>query len=470
MSPTERAPARPSALVLIGLVCGPFVSMVDSNAVNVAVPTIARELDASLAAVGWTVSAYLLGIAAALPATAWLARRYGTRRTYLAALVAFGLASAACAAAPGIEALIGLRALQGVASAPLIPLALSLLFGGGGKMRPPVMAGMFFFLAPALGPTIGGLITASTGWRPIFLINVPLVAIGLLGARKLAPDPPTTDRSPLDLRGLAMLAAGATLATYGASVITSDGWDALDGWPCCLAGLILLAGYLAHERRTAHPAVSLRLLADRSSRVAVAVCVVASVVLFAVLFLIPIFTLQVQGHSALVAGLVLFPQGIAMGLCSGLGEKLIAAVGLRTTVVSGMAVLTATTALLLTVSAQTPPWLIALLLTGRGAALGLTLQPLITGMLTRQSTADVTDVSTLFNVVQRVGGSLGIAGVAAFYQARAAGVTAFHDTVWLLVAVALAGALLAALLPNRTSSSDDGWKATPEETALEVKP
>jgi EmrB/QacA subfamily drug resistance transporter len=454
--------------VTIGLVCGPFISMVDSNAVNVAVSEIAREMDASLALVGWTISAYLLGIAAALPATAWLARRYGVRRVYAVALAAFALASIACAAAPTVEALIALRAVQGVTSAPLIPLALSLIYGGGSKLRPPLAAGMFFFLAPALGPTFGGLISATVGWRPIFLVNVPLVALGLLGVRRV-PDPQERSSAAparLDLVGLILLAAGATVAIYGASIITARGSSVGTGWIICLVGIAMLGAYAGYgrwrQRRGASVAVSLHLLADAGSRIAVVVCAVASVVLFAVFFLVPVFLIQGQGHSPLVAGLALFPQGIAMGLCSGLGEKLVDRFGLRATVMAGMVILAATTALLLEVSLDTPPWLIAVLMTGRGAALGFTLQPLITGLMTRFKPEEVTDVSTLFNVGQRVAGSLGIAGVAAFYQAEAAVgelVVAFRATVTLLIALGAIGLLLAVLLPGR---GRPGWHAPPD--------
>lgn len=442
--------------VMIGLVCGPFISMVDSNAINVAVPEIAHDLGASLPTIGWAISAYLLGIAAALPLTAWLARRFGARRVYSWALAAFAVASVGCAAAPTAEALVALRAVQGVTSAPLVPLALSLIYAGGSASRPPIAAGMFFFLAPALGPTFGGLISATVGWRPIFLINVPLVVLGLLGVRRVADPPSTVDNGHrrFDLAGLILLAGGATVAIYGASTVTAR--KSSDGWWICAAGIVLLVWYAVHERRAtargAPVAVSLRLLADRHGRIAVLVCAVASLVLFAVHFVVPVLLVQIQGHSAFVAGLVLFPQGLAMGLFSGVGEALVRKVGLRVTVAGGMAVLAGTTAVLFAVSGHTPPWQTALLLTGRGAALGLTLQPLINGLMTRYPPDAVTDVSTLFNVSQRVSGSLGIAGIAAFYQTElAAGppVTAFRTTVVLLIVLACAGLLFAGLLPGR---------------------
>ncbi|MFC6084030.1 MFS transporter [Sphaerisporangium aureirubrum] len=448
----DRRPTGP--LVMAGLVCGPIASMVDSNAVNVAVSEIGQELNAPLATVGWIVSAYLLGIGVCLPATAWLARRIGNRRLYMIALAAFALSSAACGLAPGIEALIALRAVQGFASAPLIPLALTLLFGGERERgaRPPMVAGLLFFLAPALGPTIGGLLVAAGGWRLIFLINVPLVAFGLLGVSRLPADPPRTDadRGPLDLVGLVLLALGATAAIYGASLITSGTrW----GWAPAVAGLALLGGYVLHARRTSHPALALGLLSTLGSRVAVLVSVVASIVLFAVMFLIPVFLLQEQGLSPVAAGLVLLPQGIAMGVCTGLGEKLAAARGLRTTVACGMLLLAAVTGLLLLVTATTPPWLLAALLAGRGVALGLTLQPIIMGMMNSLTKEDMADGTTVFNVAQRVGGSLGIAGIAAFYEARAPHGDAFHETVLLLVVLSLTGLALTPVLSRPTASS-----------------
>ncbi|MFC5753272.1 MFS transporter [Actinomadura rugatobispora] len=466
---SERRSVPPGALhplVLVGLACGPFISMIDSNAVNVAIPGIVREMDSTVSTVGWIVGAYLLGIGAFLPATAWLADRFGNRRVYMVALAAFGAASAACAFAPTIEALIALRAAQGVASAPMIPLALALLFaggsaggsggsGGGERARPPMAAGLCFFLAPALGPSAGGILVEAASWRWIFLVNVPLVIAGLLSCLKLPRDRPVprADRRPLDTVGMLLLAAGATGVVLSSSIIPTD---ARLGWAVALVGVDLLAAYIWWQLPLRRPALSLGLVKSLAGAIPVAVSVVASLVLFAVLFLIPIFMMEVQGRSAIATGLVLLPQGIVMGLCTGLGEKLVGSLGFRATVGGGMLVLAATSALLLLVTPGTPAWTIALLLAGRGIALGLTLQPIIMGTLGRLPRTEVADVSTLFNVVQRLGGSLGVAGFAAFYQFRsssegAATAVPFHETVWLMTGLALVGALLAMFLPGRTA-------------------
>src|SRR5215831_4869844 len=138
-------------LAQYALLAGPLLSMLDSSVVNVAVEPIARELGASLAVVQWAVSGYLLALGGGLAATAFLSRRFGTLPVYRASVVAFTIASALCAFAPGALALDGARVLQGLAAAPLVPLAMSMMLGraGGGRSISP-LAGIMLFVGPAL--------------------------------------------------------------------------------------------------------------------------------------------------------------------------------------------------------------------------------------------------------------------------------------------------------------------------------
>ncbi|HKI57914.1 MAG TPA: MFS transporter, partial [Trueperaceae bacterium] len=137
-------------MAMIGILAGPFMTMIDSSIVNIALPDMARELHGSLGNVQWVVSAYLLALAVALTGTAYLAKRFGTHRIYLLSLAGFTVTSALCAFAPSLPLLIGARILQGVFGAPLIPLAMNMLFGGGVVKQMPAAAGMMLFLAPAI--------------------------------------------------------------------------------------------------------------------------------------------------------------------------------------------------------------------------------------------------------------------------------------------------------------------------------
>jgi predicted MFS family arabinose efflux permease len=189
-------------------------------------------------------------------------------------------------------------------------------------------------------------------------------------------------------------------------------------WPFLAAGAALIGVYIPWSFRRSHPAVDLRLLRQSQTALAVGLSSLASVVMFVMLFLIPVFLESVQGMSPLQAGLALLPQGLVTGIGTLVGEKLPAKYGVRRSVAAGMAILSVSTAALLLVGVDSPGWLVAAILSGRGLALGLTIQPLLHAMLGGLSPAEMADATALFNVAQRLGGSIGISLLATFFQIR----------------------------------------------------
>ncbi len=494
-APSTAGQARLSGWVLVGLLAGPFLSIMDSNIVNVALPNIASQLHTPLATAQWIISGYLLALAVVLPASAYLAKRFGTRPIYLLSLIGFTLASLLCALAPTITTLIGARILQGAFGAPAVPLAMNLLFSREtqqdiqrGRLASAV-GGIILFLAPAIGPTVGGLLIALAGWPLIFLINVPFGVLGTLGAwripRQLAGRGDRAAR--FDPLGLVLLGAGLALAIYGATQGSQHGWTDPQALPFWGAGAALLVLYLLWALIRPHPAVDLKLLRHPQSALAIGITALAAVVMFAMLVLIPVFMEQLQGQTPFVAGLTLLPQGLVTGLGTVLGTTLPQRWGVRWSVVTGMAILTLSTAALLTLHLDSPAWLIAVLLSGRGLAVGLAIQPLLFALTAGLSADELADSNTLFNVAQRLGGSIGISLLATFFQQReqfhlgqvlralgvnpsslgqtggvAAGLppavraqlaqaalNGFQDTIWLLVILSLVGCLSALLLRNR---------------------
>lgn len=442
----QTAVRRLGPLGIAGLLAGPFLSMVDSNVVNVAVPDIARSLHGPLSAVQWTVSGYLLALGTALAAAAFLERRFGSRPVYIASLAGFTAASALCAVAPSLPFLIAARVAQGLVGAPLVPVAMGMLLGPSSETRRqiPITAGILLFLAPAAGPTLGGVLINTFGWPAIFLINVPFGIAGLLGTLQLDPRiaRPPQAVAPFDGVGLASLAVGLGLAVFGSGRGPVDGWLSATSWPFWVAGIVLLAGYILWARQREHPALHLTLITNAQAGLALALSSLAGLVLFAVLFLIPVYLQTVQHLSAFDAGLVLLPQGAVMGIGMGLTEGLVRRGLVRQTTIAGMVVLTVTTAAMLIIERQTPAWLTAAILSGRGLALGLVVQPLLARMLYRIPVDQLADANTLFNVGERLSGSFGIAILASVYA-----VIGFHQTVLVLTAlgvVGIAGSLLIA--------------------------
>jgi EmrB/QacA subfamily drug resistance transporter len=455
--------------VQFALLAGPLLTMLDSSVVNVAVAPIAADLHASLNAVQWTVSGYLLALGAGLAATAYLSRRFGTLPIYLLSLAGFTLASAACAGAPDVAVLIGARLVQGLAGAPMVPLAMSMLLGGAGQARAiSPAAGIMLFAAPALGPALGGALIGLGSWRWIFLVNVPIGALGTLAARRippaLAPGKQTEER--FDTPGFLLLATGVTAALYGASEGGTAGWGASGTWEPLAAGAVLLGCYGSWETRHAHPVLDLTVLRSRIPALAMALTAVASVVTFAAVFLLPVFMESVQQHSAIATGLALLPQGIITGISTVAGQHLLKGISVRATVVTGFAVLAATSAGLLLIGAHTSLAVTAIILSGRSAAVGLVITPLLFALTQPLEPRQLGDANTLFNIGQRLAGSLGIALVAALYAARARSampVAGLHETGLLLTVLAALAIPGAAFLPktrNITSRSPEVPRVT----------
>jgi EmrB/QacA subfamily drug resistance transporter len=508
---TDRRTDRLGLAATLALLAGPLLSMVDSNVVNVAIPDIARELHGSLPAVQWTVSGYLLALAATLPATSYLGKRLGTVRVYAASLAAFTLTSVLCAFAENVPELVTGRILQGIAAAPLVPLSMSLVFGRGkaGTDQVPVSAGIVLFLGPALGPTVGGLLISAWSWPAIFLINAPigvaaLLALPMLRQRGITDRPDHTAR--FDPFGLVLLSAGLAGASYGATEGPTHGWWSRWSLPFWSAGLLLLIGYLWWARGREHPAVDLRLLRRAQSALAVWLCTITAVAMFSVLFLLPVLIQDVQGHGPLASGLVLLPQGLVMGLSTKYGAVFGERGRVRAGILLGLAGIGLTTGLLLLVDTGTPLWTVALLMAGRGLGIGLVMQPLLTAMLSGMSRNQLADANTLFNVGQRLGGSLGVGLLATFFTLRVvthvkavlgtaaagigqgagsiadappqlrprlagAAVAGFHDTIAVAVTIALAGLVCALFLrPAAITAQADGDVAAepagPPEPAL----
>ena len=468
LSPTRASGPEPSSppyprlgpLAQYALLAGPLLSMLDSSVVNVAVEPIARELHASLTTVQWTVSGYLLALGAGLAATAYLARRFGTRPVYQASVIAFTVASALCAVAPDARLLVAARVAQGLVAAPLVPLAMSMLLGGRGARSISPSAGILLFLGPALGPTVGGALIGAAGWRSIFLINVPLGGLAALAVRSVPAQlaPGRTPGAKFDLPGLILLAAGLTGLLFGASQGATSGWTSAATLTALAVGTTLLACYAAWSRRRDEPALDLSLARQPVPALSMALCALASIVTWAALFLLPVFVQSAQGRSALAAGLAMAPQGLITGLSTALAPRLLARLTVRITVLAGFAILAAASLALLLITATSPLWLIAIVLACRSVSIGLVINPLLQALIAPLRPDQLGDANTLFSTWQRIAASFGIGLIAALYtmqtHAHAHGpVPALHLAGLLLAAIAAVGTLAALALPQTRNVS-----------------
>jgi EmrB/QacA subfamily drug resistance transporter len=444
---------RLSPVVQYALLAGPLLSMLDSSIVNVAVAPIARQLHASLAVAQWAVSGYLLALGTGLAVTAYLSRRFGTLPLYGTSVIAFTAASAACALAPSVQVLVLTRVVQGLVAAPLVPMAMSMLFGKSETTRSmPNTAGMLLFLGPALGPSIGGALIGAVGWRSIFLINVPVGVVAAVAVRRIPAELAAgrSEQARPDLPGLLLLTAGLAVLLLGIGQGGTLGWGAIGSWLPMVAGGVLLACYAVWSSRAEQPALNLTLARGRTSALALTLCALASVVTFAAVFLLPVFIEDVQGHSAWAAGLAMLPQGIITGLSTTLGQRALRLTTVRTTVLAGFIVLTVASLGLLAIGRQTPLALTALLLAGRSASIGLVISPLLAVVTEPLAQTQLNDATTLFSIWQRIAGSLGVGLIASVFarEALTSGpVAALHVSGIMITAIAAVGLAAAPFLP-----------------------
>ncbi len=251
MNAAETTRKQLPGMVQFGLLAGPFMTMVDSSIGNVALPEMARSFGEPLQAAQWVASAYLLAMGVALTGNAYLAKRLGSERTYLVSLTGFTAGSALAALSPTLATLVVARVMQGLFGAQLVPLAMNVLMGEGGSADAiPPAAGVLLFLAPTVGPILGGFILRAWSWPGLFLVNVPIGAAAVLGALRLSKSAvPIRQHPSFDAVGFIGLAAGIALAVLGATRATTSGWLNPTVWPTWAAGAALLMAYGSWARR-----------------------------------------------------------------------------------------------------------------------------------------------------------------------------------------------------------------------------
>ncbi|SEM26896.1 DHA2 family efflux MFS transporter permease subunit [Nonomuraea pusilla] len=450
---TEPPPGlgRPLAGLACALVVGAFAALLDTTIVGVAVHTLAGAFSADLAATQWVTTAYLLAVAAVIPATGWAAARFGAGRAWTVSLAVFLAGSVLCGAAWSLPSLVAFRALQGAGAGMLFPLSRIIVVEAAGRERLGRMMALMAIpvpLAPVLGPVVGGLVLETLSWRWVFFLNVPFLLAGIALSAACVPGGRRDGGARLDVAGLAAVSGGVTLLVLG---LTGD-----HAWPSA-AGAALLGLYAWRHVRARHGGphvVDLGLFRDRAFSASAALGLLANAALYAAVFLVPLLFQQAGGTGALGAGLVLAPQGLGMlAAVLAAGRLVDLRANPRALVLAGLAAVAAGTLPFVLPFAQdasapggvTP--LLAAALFVRGAGMAFAVAPTMTTLyhsLPRSSTADATTANA---VLQQVGAAAGTAAVAVLLD-RADG---FAPAFWATLAAVALCAVPALFLPGQST-------------------
>ncbi|MFJ3227359.1 MFS transporter [Streptomyces sp. NPDC086783] len=431
-SSARRAGPPPSpALTLAAALLGFALITLDASVVNVALPAIGSDLGSGMSGLQWVVDSYTLAFAALMLSTGAFSDRAGASRAYALGAGVFTLASVACGLAPTLPVLIGSRVVQGAAAAVVLPASLALVRQAYPdpvrRSRAVALWAAGGSVAVALGPVAGGALTTAWDWRGIFFVNVPLGAVALA----LLLRAPRSERrpAPLDLPGQLTAVIALTALTF--AVIEGGRWGLL----ALGVAVASAVAFVRVEARRERPVVPLGLFRGRNVRVAVAAGAACSVGFYGVVFLFSLFFQQVQGRSALYAGLMFLPMTGLIAVTNLAAGKLAGRYGPRRPMVIGQSLAAAGLLPLLCVDASTPTGLVAVLLVPVALGCALTVPPLTAAMMDAVPPERAGLAAGVLNSARQVAGAL---AVAAFGSLVAGGFEAGLRTSLALSALALA--------------------------------
>ena len=410
----EGARPNPRRWQILAVLCvSLFVIVMDNTIVNVALPTLARELDAGTSSLQWIVDAYTLVFAGLLLAAGGLGDRFGRKGALLAGLALFGAFSAAGAFASTTEQLISARAVMGVGAALIFPTTLAIVVNVFTQPRERAAAiGIWTAIAGvgvALGPISGGWLLEHFSWGSVFLVNVPVTVAGIVGTLVLVPRSRDPRAPRLDLPGLALSIAGVTLLVWSLIEAPSHGWISATTIGGIAGAAVLLAVFSWWERRVPAPLLDVNLFRNMRFTAASFAITLGFFALFGFIFLVTQYLQLVKGYSALQAGVRTLPFAIAMVVAAVSSPKVVQRIGTKLVVAAGLALMAGGFAIASTNDASTSYSVIASAMVLMGFGLGSAAAPATESILASLPREKAGVGSAVNDTTREVGGTLGVA-------------------------------------------------------------
>jgi EmrB/QacA subfamily drug resistance transporter len=462
----ELSPRR--RLLVLAICCmSLLIVSLDTTALNVALPSMQHELNASTSGLQWTIDAYTLVLASLLMLAGSTGDRVGRKKVFMAGLTVFTLGSLLCSLAPSLEALIAFRMIQAVGGSMLNPVAMSIITNTFTDPRERARAigvwGAVVGISMATGPLVGGLLVESVGWRSIFWVNLPVGLAAVLLTLRFVPDSRAPKARRPDPVGQLLVIALFGSLTYTIIEAPESGITTI--LPFAVVAVLALAGLLWYEPRRDEPLIDLRFFRSAPFSGATVIAISAFAALGGFLFLSTLYLQNVRGLTALHAGLWMLPMAVPMFLCAPLSGRLVASRGPRLSLVIAGVAMTTSAVLLAAFDAETSDVTLFVSYAVFGIGFGMVNAPITNTAVSGMPRAQAGVAAAVASTSRQLGQTLGVAVVGAVL---ASGVTSSYRTSfvsasvpawWILVACGLAVLALGALTTGRWA------RTTAERTA-----
>lgn len=408
--------------ILAVLVVSLLVVVLDNTVLNIALPTIQRDLAATQGALVWAIDSYILVFASLLFTWGVLGDRIGRKKVLIIGLVVFGLASAVCAFSVNVGMLIGFRAVMGIGGAAVLPTTLAIIT----VVFPPHERGKAIGTwagavgaAVALGPVLGGILLqhpqwsnwlTGNDWGSVFLINVPIVLVGVLAIIKVVPETKNPHARKLDFVGLLLSVAGLVALIYGIiNASSTRDWLSLEVVVPVGIGMGIISLFLWLEARSDHASFDVSLFRNRGYAVSLAAATMGFFALSGITFTLPFYLQILRDYSVLTAGLCFVPFAVGQLIAAPRSAQTVQRFGYRVVMTVGLSLVALSLVGMLTLRMGTPLWVLLLIFFVFGLGMGNVIAPASTVMQNVLPLARAGAGSAVQNTVRQVGGALGVA-------------------------------------------------------------
>ena len=420
-------PIDPAGMRVIWLLLvAAFVAILNETTMAIAIPELNRTLGIPPELGQWLTSAFMLTMAVVIPTTGFLLQRFTTRQVFLAAIGTFVLGTVICLVAPGFPALLAGRVVQAAGTGIMMPLLMTTVMNvvparSRGRMMGRV--GLVISLAPALGPTLSGVVLDTLGWRWLFGIILPIAVIALLLGAKWMTNLGETTHAPIDVLSIVLSAFAFGGIVFGLSQIGGHGGSAGGGSvpPALIVGVgvLVLAGFVWRQlvlQRRDDALLDLRVFTSRNYVLAVIIMAIISLAMFGTFSLLPLYLQNVAGLDPTAAGLVLLPGSVLMGVLGPVMGRVYDARGPRVLLIPGTMLIAASMFVYSTVGTHTPMWFLMLVQIAMSLGLAGSFTPLFSASLGSLQRSLYSHGSAVLNTLQQVGGAAGTAVLISIYS------------------------------------------------------